>query len=401
MNKILKRSLMLIFVLFMSLILPFSVEAKSKNSVIKETELKGSELISGDEIVVKDIYEYVATDDQKYNFDTINKVTNFEYYIIDSIDSKGNIKYKKYDFKDSPESVWYPEGYKFHIFSGDEGPFPNANVFINFSSCSYLNSMYDSHNMDIGCKVVLPAINGKISRWRFDEKKYGEKSKIDVCLGSGNFYVSCSNEPDESYVGTYEFYTSYVNKFYEIPNKKPKLTVVCDTNKLSHGKSTKCKVNFSYEYALDNVLFNITSDKLKISKFEVIDEWNAEDTDEGYSLIYYGDGNDTYYKDGKDIATFEVTTDADVNDILASLTATDFRYIDKLGENTLDDFSLDFDLGNDKDNNNDNKDNSIINPNTFKNSYYLLIGILIIGGISFIQIKSKRKNKQKDDNHIQ
>ena len=41
---------------------------------------------------------------------------------------------------------------------------------------------------------------------------------------------------------------------------------------------------------------------------------------------------------------------------------------------------------------NKNKDN-IINPSTFRDNYYLVIGILIVGLICFIQMKSKTKRK--------
>ena len=76
---------------------------------------------------------------------------------------------------------------------------------------------------------------------------------------------------------------------------------------------------------------------------------------------------------------------------------TNFRYIDKLGENTLSDAFFDVELENKEDNiinkdNIENKDN-IINPNTFRDNYYLVIGILIVGLICFIQMKSKAKRK--------
>lgn len=48
--------------------------------------------------MLRNVYEYIAVDNQEYNFDAYDKVTNFEYYIIDSIDDSGNVKFKKYDF---------------------------------------------------------------------------------------------------------------------------------------------------------------------------------------------------------------------------------------------------------------------------------------------------------------
>ena len=107
------------------------------------------------------------------------------------------------------------------------------------------------------------------------------------------------------------------------------------------------------------------------------------------SLNFLDYSND-YIKD-KEIATFEVSSDGDVNNVLSSLKRTNFRYIDILGENTLSDASFDVDLENKKDNI-ENKDN-IINPNTFRDNYYLVIGILIVGLICFIQMKSKAKSK--------
>lgn len=382
MNKFLKRSWVFIIALLLSLLLPFNVEAKIRNAVIEEKNLDGSELISGDDIVVRNIYEYIAVDDQKYNFDTIKKVTNFKYYIIDSIDDKGNIKYKEYDFTNSPQSVWYPEGYVFHKFDGTETDFPGKTIVESFTSCNNLNDIYDYDNQDVACKVALPSINGKIARWRFDQKEYGDKTKIDICNISGRYYSSCYNDDyeDNPYVGQLEFYTSYVYKFYEVPEIKPELKVTCDTNKLGKGKMSKCKINFSYKYALSDVTFDLTSDKLKISNMKPTTDWTSSDTNGGYTLKYSNAEGNGDFKDGVDIATFEVTGDGNINDILASLTSTNFKYTDVLGEKTLSDIKLDFDLG-----------DEVNNPNTFKNSYYLIIGILIIGGIFFIQVKGRRK----------
>ena len=208
--------------------------------------------------------------------------------------------------------------------------------------------------------------------------------------GSGSHYYVCSSEHSK-YVGTYEFYTSYVYKFYEVPDEKPQLKVTCDNNKLSKGETTKCRVNFSYKYIFGDVSLNILSNKLKISNFKVFDDldWDVSEIDNGLSLNFLDYSND-YIKD-KEIATFDVSSDSDVNNVLASLKRTNFKYIDKLGENTLSDASFDVDLENKKDNN-ENKDN-IINPSTFRDNYYLVIGILIVGLICFIQMKSKAKSK--------
>ena len=62
---------------------------------------------------------------------------------------------------------------------------------------------------------------------------------------------------------------------------------------------------------------------------------------------------------------------------------TNFKYVDKTGENTIPDGKST--LG--------DKINKIINPNTYRDNYYLVIGILIIGLICFIQMKSKAKSK--------
>lgn len=391
MNKIFKIKWMFIVVLFVSLVLPFNVEAKIRNYVIKDNDLEGKELISGDDIVVSDVYDYIAVDDQKYNLGTNDKVIKFEYYIIDSIDDNGNIKYKKYDFSNSPESVWYPEGYVFHKFDGTEAEFPGSSVVENFTSCSDNNSIYDWDNYDSACKVALPSINGKLARWRFDSKDFGDKTKFEICNMSGLFYSTCTKDADylveweDTYIGFVEYYTSYVYKFYEVPEIKPELKVTCDTNKLGKGKSSKCKINFSYKYALSDVTFDLTSDKLKISNMKPTTDWSSSDTDGGYTLKYSNAEGNGDFKDGVDIATFEVTGDGNINDILASLTSTNFKYTDVLGEKSLSDIKLDFDLGDEVD-----------NPNTFKNSYYLIIGILILGGIFFIQVKSKKKNKQVD-----
>ena len=146
------------------------------------------------------------------------------------------------------------------------------------------------------------------------------------------------------------------------------------------------------------MLFNITSDKLKISNFKVGDDdwdwgntWTPKEIDNGYSMDFAFGHHINPFQYNPVIATFDVSSDSDVNNVLAALKRTNFRYVDKLGENTLSDASFGVDLENKKDNI-VNKDN-IINPSTFRDNYYLVIGILIVGLICFIQMKSKAKSK--------
>ena len=402
MIKIFKNCWVIIFLLIISFLLPFNVEAKGYYDSVSEESLDTVELISGDDVSLDN--KYIPVEEQEFNIYNEEKNINFEYYIIDSIDSKENIKYKKYDFSKADKNIWYPDGYVFHDFSGQPIGVSGKSLLESFNSCQKDN-IYREYYGSL-CKIVLPAINGKISRWKFDSKKYGDKKKINVCrykkfyssLDGLKFlylYSSCDkvkDEPESTYIGTYEFYSSYVYKFYEIPDEKPQLKVTCDNNKLSKGETTKCRVNFSYEYMLSNVLFNITSDKLRISNFKVVDDldWNASEIDNGLSLKFLNNSKSYYIKD-KEIATFDVSSDSDVNNVLAALKRTNFRYIDKLGENTLSDASFGVDLENKKDNI-ENKDN-IINPSTFRDNYCLVIGILIVGLICFIQMKSKTKRK--------
>ena len=393
MIKFFKKCWVIIFLLIISFLLPFNVEAKVLyNKSVSEESLNEAELISGDDVFFKYAFRYVPVDDQNIFVTNEDKVIKFEYYIIDSIDSKGNIKYKKYDFSKADKSVWYPEEYIFRDDRGEMTEFPGKTLVENFYSCQKDN-LYNEY--DKSCRIVLPAINGKISRWKFDSIKYDDKKNTDLCEFSGSHYYVCSSEHSK-YVGTYEFYTSYVYKFYEIPDEKPQLKVTCDNNKLAKGETTKCRVSFSYKYNV-SAQFNILSNKLKISNFKVVDGYhcNVNEIDNGLLFGYFNDSNG-YIKD-KEFATFDVSSDSDVNNVLASLKRTNFRYIDRLGENTLSDASFDVDLENEKDNivnkdNIENKDN-IINPNTFRDNYYLVIGILIVGLICFIQMKSKAKSK--------
>ena len=390
MNNFFKKCWAIIFLLIISFLLPFNVEAKELYNVsFSEESLDDAELISGDDIVIGNVFEYVPVDNQMGNLFNDNRVTKFEYYIIDNIDSKGNIKYKEYDFSKADKSVWYPDGYVFRDSNDEMTEFPGKMLVEKFSLCKKDDVFYNYNNNKISCRIVLPAINGKISRWKFDGFKYGDKKDTDVCRYSGSYYA-CDFTSDSGYAGTYEYYTSYVYKFYEIPDEKPQLKVTCDNNKLSKGETTKCRVSFSYKYNV-YAQFNILSNKLKISNFKVVDGYhcNANEIDNGLSLEYGNDSKD--YTNDKEFATFDVSSDSDVNNVLALLRRTNFKYIDRLGENTLSDASFDVDLENKKDNI-VNKDN-IINPSTFRDNYYLVIGILIIGLICFIQMKSKAKSK--------
>lgn len=394
MKKNLKDSMFLIIILFVFLTLPFNVDAKQTNTYIRESDFNYDELISGDTVGIDGSIFYTPVEEQNFKYFDRDKVTKFEYYIIDSIDSKGNIEYKKYDFSKSPKSVWNPKSSSVYNTSGYAYDI-NVDTVEYYNSCNKVDGwMFDSDERDGGlCNIILPAVNGKIVRWRFDGKEYGDKKDIDVCKYKGTFmylYSSCDktqDEPENTYIGTYEYYTSYVYKFYQLPEEKPKVKITCDSNKLTAGKTSKCKVNISYKYGVSNVLFDITSDKFKISNLQIDDFWDSDWTvkkiDNGFSLKYFSDFLLTFDKFESEIATFEVTSDKNIDDVVSSMKTTNFKYVDKTGENTIpDDKST---LG--------DKINKIINPNTYRDNYYLVIGILIIGLICFIQMKSKAKSK--------
>ena len=96
MEKVLKDSRLLIIILFVLLTLPFGVEAKGYYGSVPEDDFDETELISGDDVY---LYKYIPVDGQDFGVINGQKTANFEYYIIDSIDSNGNIKYKEYDFQ--------------------------------------------------------------------------------------------------------------------------------------------------------------------------------------------------------------------------------------------------------------------------------------------------------------
>ena len=399
MRNTFKNNFMFIFILFITFVLPFRVEAKQTNTFIEDYNFDYEELISGDSLLINGATVYIPVEEQKFEFFEKDKVTNFEYYIIDSIDSNGNIKYKKYDFSNSNKSVWYPKSSTLFDVSGDSYEYSSDSVeYFNLCNLKSRNNDSDLFRYDHGgfCNVLLPAVNGRIARWRFEGTDYGDKKEIKVCSYDGHYdtlYSSCDkteNEDENTYIGTYEYYTSYVYKFYEISEEKPEVMFTCDSNKLSAGESTKCKINLSYKYRLSNILFDIISDKLKMSNLQVDDYWNADpalwtskEIDNGYSINFTYNRRFNNFKNNPLIATFEITADEDIDDVVSSLKTTNIKYIDKTGETTISDDKTD----------SDNTIDNILNPSTFRNNYYLIIGIIIIGGISFIQLRSKNKNK--------
>ena len=105
MNKFFKKCWVIILIVFIFFLLPFNVEAKGYYDRVSEMFFDEAELISGDDVKLNN--EYIPVDGQDFEEKLINmdKAVNFEYYIIDSIDSKGNIKYKEYDFSKADKSV--------------------------------------------------------------------------------------------------------------------------------------------------------------------------------------------------------------------------------------------------------------------------------------------------------
>ena len=220
MEKVLKDSRLLIFILFVLLTLPFNVEAKQTNTCISEyqfeseSEFGRSEFISGDTIIIGGSTYYMPVEKQDFSLYSEDIITNFEYYIIDSIDSSGNIKYKKYDFTNSDRSVWYPKDSIFYDMSGRVYEYPLETAEF-FNSCKK-GRKNDHYLMELkpyysgGCNVFLPAANGKITRWKFDSFKYSDKKKLDVCKYSSfidTYYSLCGKTDSEfksTYIGTYE-----------------------------------------------------------------------------------------------------------------------------------------------------------------------------------------------------
>lgn len=68
----------IIFILFISFLLPFNVEAKELYNVsFLEESLDDAELISGDDIVIGNVFEYVPVDNQMGKIFNVNRVTKF------------------------------------------------------------------------------------------------------------------------------------------------------------------------------------------------------------------------------------------------------------------------------------------------------------------------------------
>ena len=421
MRNTFKNSWKFIIILFVSIILPFNVEAKQTNTFIEERNFGWQELISGDTVSIKDYLFYTPVkeiepiDDQEIKLRDKDKVITLEYYVIDSVDSNGNIKYKKYDYTKLDKSNWATNISSFYTWSGIRFDFNYTDNPEYYNTCIIGDLMYNDYGWTTDCNVFLPAVNGKIVRWRFGNKEQGDKKEIEVCkkyINNGVIVCSLCDKIDDgsdgTYIGKYEYYTSTVYKFYELPEEKPKTKITCDSNKLSAGETTKCKINFSYKYGLSNILFDIASDKLKINNFQINDYWNDypfddldfsfDDSDywsfrefeNGYSINFtYDYLFDWPFYANPVIATFEVTTDEDVDDVVDSIEKSDIKYIDKTGDGISngEEPIVDDNTGS------DDNTNNILNPSTFRNSYYLIIGILIIGGICFIQLRSKKKNK--------
>ena len=418
MRNTFKNSWKFIIILFVSIILPFNVEAKQTNTFIEERNFGWRELISGDTVSIDDYLFYtpvkeIEPDDDWYVYKLRgqNKVLRIEYYVIDGVDSNGNIKYKKYDFSKSPKSVWDPNISSFYTYSGIEYDSFNSIYIANanyYNTCS-IDEMMEPEDSGgrVGCNVFLPAVNGRIVRWKFDGIENGDKENFDVCKDYTNngviFLSSCDKIDDESdgtYIGNYDYYTSSVYKFYEISVEKPKRKITCDNNKLSAGETTKCKINFSYKYGLSSILFDITSEKFKINNFEINNYWkdfsnqnkdyskywSYDEINNGYSVNFtydYWDIVDSSFKENPVIATFEIIADEDIDDVVDSIEKSDIKYVDKTGDGIAKDEEPIVD---------DNK-NNVLNPSTFRDNFYLIIGIIIIGGICFIQLRSKKKNK--------
>ena len=407
MRNTLKNSLMFIMILFLTLVLPFNVEAKQTNTYIEDSNFDREELISGDTISISESVFYSPIEEQNFKLYDKDKVIRIEYYIIDGVDSNGNIKYKKYDYSTSNKSAWNPKSSSYFIWSGDiydDFTFDATEDYYN--SCSRDDDLFYS-DYDGVCNVILPAVNGKIVRWKFDSKTQEDRKNIDVCSYKDFYrttYFPCDKTQDmtdSTYIGKYDYYTSTVYKFYEISLEKPKLKITCDNNKLSAGKTTKCKINFSYKYGLSNLLFDITSDNLRIENLQInnyweddedYDEdysvnyskyWTTNETDNGYSIGFTYDERVNDFENDPLIATFDIIADEDIDDVVKSIEKSDIKYVEKTGDG----------IATDKEPVVDDKIDSVINPETFRNNYYLIIGIVIIGGICFIQLRSKAKGK--------
>ena len=411
----LKRGRLYIFILLVSLVLPFNVWAKQNNTFVMDFMFSYEELISGDTIRFDGTLAYVPVENQNFTFTNEDNVINIEYYIIDSIDSDGNITYKKYDFSNLDKNVWHPESSALFDYSGFDYDYSSDKIEY-FDSCKMIDRESDrtfSTDAYGQCNILLPSVDGKIARWRFDTKDYGDVKNIDVCSYSksnyNTVYTSCDKaegQKDNTYIGRYDYYTSYTYKFYQLPDDQPNLKITCDNNKLAAGETTECSINLSFKYGLNSILFDITSDKLKMdnlwfSRFVDSWYWSFKDTDNGYSLSYAPYNRTAGFENDPVVATFDVTADEDIDDVVGLLNTSDIKYVEKPGEGIVSKQSVsDDEIISDGENTSGNETDNITNPNTFRNSYYMLIGLIIVGLIGFIQLRSRYKSEELK-NHIQ
>ena len=91
MEKVLKDSRLLIFILFVLLTLPFNVEAKQTNTCISEyqfeseSEFGRSEFISGDTIIIGGSTYYMPVEKQDFSLYSEDIITNFKSTTLHNI----------------------------------------------------------------------------------------------------------------------------------------------------------------------------------------------------------------------------------------------------------------------------------------------------------------------------
>ena len=191
-------------------------------------------------------------------------------------------------------------------------------------------------------------------------------------------------------IGMENYYRSITYTLVPVSYTEPTFEIVCNPTQLSPGQVSECSLNVLYYSKLSNVIFKLSMDKYDIKDIrtgELFENLNIEE--EIYSLT----GKDSMEDSDDGVKTtvinfkIQVKDNEEIIDSANNVKVTSLNYQDSVSNHTIEEVSTTVGVNKDS-NNNDNKE-TIQNPMTRNNFYYVLlvIGIALVSSLTIKKAK--------------
>ena len=181
--------------------------------------------------------------------------------------------------------------------------------------------------------------------------------------------------------------------------KNPEISINCDSETITYGETTECKVNLNYYSQMSSISFKLNTDDYDIDGIEPTDDWKDLEVGEDGTISLNSTENLTLDKNNSTIISFRISPKENtVIDNLDNIQLSNINYSDNIvSNNTISDSNTTVKQKLKEENKEEktkdgNSKNILKNPSTGLMKFYISIILLFVVVIISAGIITYKKN---------